>query len=84
MDNNLENKTFVIDFYFYFFSLLVLDSFQEVEYSELGAKAKTMELALQNVTETISILRLKYNKIRQSTITNEIIEILNASIAILE
>lgn len=84
LDKNIEDKKFIIDFYSFFVSLLLLDSFSESEYSQLGAKAKTMELAIQNVTETITILRIRYNKARQSIITNEIIEILNASVAILE
>ena len=84
LDKNLEDKTFLIDFYSFFVSLILLDSFEESEYSQLGAKVKTMELAIQNVNETIILLRTRYNKSRQAIITNEIIEILNASVAILE
>lgn len=84
LDKNIEDKSFLKDAYFFFMSLLILDSFEESEYSQLGAKAKTMENALQNVTDTIVYLRIKYNKSRQAIITNEIIEILNASVAILE
>jgi F-type H+-transporting ATPase subunit gamma len=84
LEKNIEDKSFIRDAYSFFMSLLLLDSFEESEYSQLGAKAKTMELAIQNVTETITILRIKYNKSRQAIITNEIIEILNATVAILE
>jgi len=84
LDKNTEDKKYILDFYSFFMSLLLLDSFSESEYSQLGAKAKTMELAIQNVTETITILRIRYNKARQSIITNEIIEVLNATVAILE
>ena len=41
-----------------------------------------MDIAVTNTTDVIHKLRLQYNKIRQSQITNEIIEILNASSAI--
>lgn len=84
LDKSTEDKYFIFDFYSFFISLLILDTFEESEYSQLGAKAKTMELAIQNVTETIIILRIRYNKSRQSIITNEIIEVLNATVAILE
>jgi F-type H+-transporting ATPase subunit gamma len=84
LEKNIDDKSFVRDAYSFFMSLLILDSFEETEYSQLGAKAKTMELAIQNVTDTITILRIKYNKSRQAIITNEIIEILNATVAILE
>lgn len=84
LNKNIEDKTFILDFYSFYISLLILDIFEESEYSQLGAKAKTMDLAIQNVSETIIILRIRYNKLRQSIITNEIIEVLNATVAILE
>lgn len=84
LEKNIDDKSFVRDAYSFFTTLLFMDSFEETEYSQLGAKAKTMELAIQNVTDTITILRIKYNKSRQAIITNEIIEILNATVAILE
>lgn len=84
MDRNLAEEGFITDFYSFATSLLILDAFEETDYSQLGAKAKTMELAIQNVSDTINILRIRYNKARQAIITNEIIEILNATVAILE
>jgi ATP synthase F1 gamma subunit len=66
-------------FYYYWLNILYLDSFEETEYCELGARAQTMEIAVKNTKDVINSLRLRYNKARQSNITNEIIEILNAS-----
>ncbi len=40
-----------------------------------------MENAVSNTLNTISFLKLKYNRLRQSSITRDIIEILNALIA---
>jgi len=38
-----------------------------------------MEIAVKNTKELIYFLKMQYNKARQTNITNEIIEILNAS-----
>jgi F0F1-type ATP synthase gamma subunit len=40
-----------------------------------------MENAVSNTEKTILYLKLRYNKLRQSGITSQIIEVLNASIA---
>lgn len=82
--SNSADDMFLKDFYMFSTYLLIVDSFEEILYSELGSKVRTMELAVQNVTETINVLRIKYNNARQAVITNEIIEILNATVAILE
>ncbi len=84
INSNYTDETFIKDLYTFSIYLLIVDSFEELLYSELGSKVRTMELAVQNVTETINILRIKYNNARQAVITNEIIEILNATVAILE
>lgn len=47
--------------------------------SEHGARMTAMYKATDNATKLISELRLKYNKARQSSITNEIIEIVGGA-----
>ena len=65
------------DFYTYSISLIALDALEENEYSALGARATAMNNATKNVSELIDRLRLSYNKARQETITNELIEIVS-------
>jgi ATP synthase F1 gamma subunit len=64
-----------------YFIFLFTNAFYENELSSYGARAKTMENAVSNTEKTISYLKLRYNKLRQSGITSQIIEVLNASIA---
>ena len=84
VNKHLVNHNFTRTFHNFMGSLVILDSLEETVYSQLGAKAKTMDLALKSVGDTINLLRVKYNKVRQAIITNDIIEVLNASVAILE
>ena len=65
------------DFYAYSLSLICLDSLEENEYSASGARATAMNNATKNVSDLIDTLRLLYNKARQETITNELIEIVS-------
>jgi len=65
------------DFYLYSISLVGLDALEENEYSALGARATAMNNATKNVSDSIDQLRLRYNKARQETITNELIEIVS-------
>lgn len=65
------------DFYMYCISVVCLDALEENEYSALGARATAMNNATKNVSELIDSLRLLYNKARQETITNELIEIVS-------
>jgi len=65
------------DFYLYSISLVSLDALEENEYSALGARATAMNNATKNVSDLIDQLRLRYNKARQETITNELIEIVS-------
>lgn len=53
----------------------LLDSFA----SEHGARMTAMHQATDNATEMVKDLKLKYNKARQATITNEIIEIVSGA-----
>lgn len=77
IENNVLYPSFLIDFYTYCFSLFLLDSLEENEYSALGARATAMNNATKNVSELIDKYRLLYNKARQDTITNELIEIVS-------
>lgn len=50
--------------------------------SEHGARMTAMQKATDNATELLKDLRLSYNKARQASITNEIIEIVSGSEAL--
>jgi len=60
-----------------FFKVL-LDSYA----AEQGARMTAMNQATDNATELLKELMLQYNKVRQSTITNEILEIVNGAEAL--
>jgi F-type H+-transporting ATPase subunit gamma len=50
--------------------------------SEHGARMTAMHKATDNATEMLKDLALEYNKARQATITNEIIEIVGGAEAL--
>jgi F-type H+-transporting ATPase subunit gamma len=50
--------------------------------SEHGARMISMTKATDNATEILRDLRLKYNNARQSSITNELIEIVSGAEAL--
>lgn len=52
--------------------------------AELGARMTAMDMATENAKELIRILQLNYNKVRQATITKEIIEIVTGANALKE
>ena len=60
------------------FYRIILDSLA----SEHGARMTAMQKATDNATELLKDLTLSYNKARQATITNEIIEIVSGSEAL--
>ena len=60
------------------FYRIILDSLA----SEHGARMTAMQKATDNATELLKDLRLSYNKARQASITNEIIEIVSGSEAL--
>lgn len=60
------------------FFRVVLDSLA----AEHGARMTAMQKATDNATELLKELRLSYNKARQASITNEIIEIVSGSEAL--
>lgn len=81
-EKNVFDDFFFIELYYFSLCLILLDALEENNYSELAARAQSMDAAVTNTTERIDYLTLVYNKTRQALITNEIIEILNASSAI--
>ncbi|MDP4280694.1 MAG: ATP synthase F1 subunit gamma [Bacteroidota bacterium] len=56
----------------------ILDSFA----SEQGARMTAMQKATDNADDLLKELQISYNKARQSTITNEILEIVNGAEAL--
>jgi len=82
VDKNILDDFFFLELYYFCFCLVVLDALEENNYSELASRAQAMEAAVTNTTDRIALLKMIYNKTRQALITNEIIEILNASSAI--
>lgn len=82
IEKNSADDFFFLELYYFCFCLVLLDALEENNYSELASRAQAMESAVKNTTERIALLTMVYNKTRQSLITNEIIEVLNASEAI--
>lgn len=60
------------------FYRIILDSLA----SEHGARMTAMQTATDNATQLLNDLKLTYNKVRQASITNEIIEIVSGSEAL--
>ena len=71
--NELVPKSLKIQFF-----KALLDSFA----SEHGARMTAMHMATDNATELIKELKLSYNKARQASITNEILEIVSGAEAL--
>jgi F-type H+-transporting ATPase subunit gamma len=67
------------DIYYHSFSMVLLDTLEENEYSSLGARVTAMDNSTQNATKMIEVMSLLYNKARQASITNELIEIVSAA-----
>lgn len=82
VEKNIGDDFFFLELYYFAFCLVLLDALEENNYSELASRAQAMESAVTNTTDRIAFLTLVYNKTRQALITNEIIEVLNASSAI--
>ncbi|MCQ2251967.1 MAG: ATP synthase F1 subunit gamma [Bacteroidales bacterium] len=59
--------------------LTVFSSLAESFAGEQGARMTSMNKATDNATELIKELNLQYNKVRQASITNEIIEIVSGA-----
>lgn len=72
------------DLFFFFFCLVVLDALEENEYSELGARYRSMDNSHTNISEMLNSLIIRYHKTRQESITRELIEIISAASCIIE
>jgi F-type H+-transporting ATPase subunit gamma len=78
----LDNDTLehiLDDVYFHSFSMVLLDALEENEYSSLGARVTAMDNSTTNAAKMIESMSLLYNKARQASITNELIEIVSAA-----
>ncbi len=71
--NELIPKSLKIQFY-----RTVLDSYV----AEQGARMTAMHIATDNATELIRDMNLEYNKARQASITNQILEVVNGAEAL--
>jgi F-type H+-transporting ATPase subunit gamma len=65
----------------FYVSRVIHQHFQAAKASEHSARMVAMKTAKDNATKLLDTLTLKYNKARQSAITNEILEIAAASFA---
>jgi len=78
----LDNDTLqhiLDDVYNHSFSMVLLDALEENEYSSLGARVTAMDNSSTNAAKMIETMNLLYNKARQASITNELIEIVSAA-----
>ena len=78
----LDNETLqhiLDDVYIHSFSMVLLDALEENEYSSLGARVTAMDNSSTNAAKMIETMNLLYNKARQASITNELIEIVSAA-----
>lgn len=78
LDSNTLQGT-LDDLYFHSFSMVLLDAMEENEYSSLGARVTAMDNSTTNAAKMIDTMSLLYNKARQASITNELIEIASAA-----
>ena len=80
--NKLDSETLqniLNDVYFHSFSMVLLDALEENEYSSLGARVTAMDNSTTNAAKMIETMSLLYNKARQASTTNELIEIVSAA-----
>lgn len=76
---NNELTYFLNDFYLYGISLLLLDALEENEICEFAARAFTMSIAFEASKRIVREVTLLYNKARQQSITEELIELQTAA-----
>lgn len=77
--DNKDYPNYLNDLYNFGFSLILMDAFEENEYSSLGARIVAMDSAKKNAGKFIDELTVKYNRARQESITNELIEIVSCA-----
>jgi F-type H+-transporting ATPase subunit gamma len=75
---------FLEDLYIFGFSMFLLDAFNDNKYSFLGARFTAMDEMINNSQEYLDRLTIKYNKLRQESITTEIVEIIACKESIVE
>lgn len=78
LDSNTLQTT-LDDVYNHSFAMVLLDALEENEYSSLGARVTAMDNSTTNAAKMIETMSLLYNKARQASITNELIEIVSAA-----
>jgi len=77
--DNKDYSNYINDLYLFSLSILLMDSFEENEYSSLGARIVAMDSAKKNAGKLIDILTLAYNRARQEYITTELNEIVSCA-----
>ena len=75
-------ELFLFDLYTYYVCLIVLNALFETKYSELGCRAYSMEIANRNSIDLIKSYTLLYNKLRQSSITTSLLEVISGAMYI--
>jgi F-type H+-transporting ATPase subunit gamma len=65
-----------------YFSAYIYQKILESSTSEHASRMQAMENASKNAKETFDILKVQYNRIRQSNITSELIEIISGAEAL--
>jgi F-type H+-transporting ATPase subunit gamma len=60
----------------------ILRTLQESVASELAARMQSMQSASDNAGELAKALNLKYNRARQASVTQEILEIVSGAMAV--
>lgn len=76
---NRVDDYYLGDLYKFSMSLLILDALKENFFSETAYRARTMETMITNLDVLINSYWINYQKVRQRSITDEIIEILNGA-----
>ncbi len=79
-----EVSAMIDDFLFFYLSSKLMYYMFETKVSELYSRQNAMKNATDNANEMIRNLTLEYNKARQASITQEIIEIVNGAEALKE
>jgi F-type H+-transporting ATPase subunit gamma len=78
-----STKTEVMeDMYEYLLASQIFHSFMDGAASEQSSRMTAMENASKNANEMIDALTLKYNRVRQTRITTELIEIISGAAAL--
>ena len=72
----------LVNLYDFLLSNILLNALYENDLSECSARIQSLETALKNLEMIIEDLRKVYNKRRQGSITNELLEIIASTISI--